>query len=95
MAGLKSDYGIAPQYRSCHTAISDEGYLFEGHVPARYVKAFLAEPPVDAIGLAVPGMPVGSPGMEMGTDFMPYQVLLLKRDGGAEIYAQVDSPADQ
>ncbi|WP_259364795.1 DUF411 domain-containing protein [Pseudomonas sp. 5Ae-yellow] len=95
LAGLKSDYGIAPQYRSCHTSISDEGYLFEGHVPARYVKAFLAEPPVDAIGLAVPGMPVGSPGMEMGTDFMPYQVLLLKRDGGAEIYAQVDSPADQ
>ncbi|MEH6492482.1 DUF411 domain-containing protein [Halopseudomonas sp.] len=95
LAGLKTEYGIAPQYRSCHTAVSADGYVFEGHVPARYVQAFLAEPPEQAIGLAVPGMPVGSPGMEMGDDFMPYAVMLLKRDGGAEVYAQIDSPADQ
>ncbi len=95
LAGLKTEYGIAPQYRSCHTAVSADGYIFEGHVPARYVQAFLAEPPAEAIGLAVPGMPVGSPGMEMGEQFMPYAVMLLKQDGGAEVYAQIDSAADQ
>ncbi|GAA6129779.1 DUF411 domain-containing protein [Halopseudomonas sabulinigri] len=95
LAGLKTQYGIAAQYRSCHTAVSADGYVFEGHVPARYVQAFLAEPPAQAIGLAVPGMPVGSPGMEMGDDFMPYAVMLLKEGGGAEVYAQIDSPADQ
>ena len=95
LAGVKTEHGIAPQYRSCHTAVSADGYVFEGHVPARYVQAFLAEPPTGAIGLAVPGMPVGSPGMEMGDDFMPYQVLLLKHDGDAEVYARVDSAADQ
>ena len=49
----------------------------------------LAEPTSEAVGLAVPGMPVGSPGMEVGNKFMPYQVLLLKRDGNHEIYADV------
>ncbi|MEH6564384.1 MAG: DUF411 domain-containing protein [Halopseudomonas sp.] len=95
MAALKTEHGIAPQYRSCHTAVSADGYVFEGHVPARYIEAFLAAPPAGALGLAVPGMPVGSPGMEMGKDFMPYQVLLLKQGGAAEVYAQVESPADQ
>lgn len=95
LAGLKAGYGIEPQYQSCHTAVSAGGYVFEGHVPARYVEAFLAAPPAEAIGLAVPGMPVGSPGMEMGDDFMPYQVLLLKQGGGAEVYARVDTAADQ
>jgi len=95
LAGLKTGYGIEPQFRSCHTAVSADGYVFEGHVPARYVQAFLAQPPAGAIGLAVPGMPVGSPGMEMGDEFMPYQVLLLKYDGAAEVYAQVDAAADQ
>ncbi len=75
--------------------MSAEGYLFEGHVPARYMKQFLASPPADALGLAVPAMPVGSPGMEMGDRFSPYAVLLLKADGSAELFAQVDSPAQQ
>lgn len=92
---VKAHYEIAPRYQSCHTAVSQQGYAFEGHVPARYIKAFLANPPVDAIGLAVPGMPLGSPGMEVGDRFDPYEVLLLKKDGSSEVFARVDSPSQQ
>ena len=92
---LKSDWNIAPQYQSCHTVVSDAGYVFEGHIPARFLQQFLAAPPADALGLSVPAMPMGSPGMEMGDRFTPYQVLLLKRDGSAEVYAQVSSPLEQ
>lgn len=92
---LKTEWGIAPQYQSCHTVVSDDGYVFEGHIPARFLQQFLAAPPVDALGLSVPAMPVGSPGMEMGDRFTPYQVLLLKRDGSAEVYGQVSSPLEQ
>jgi len=92
---VKMQYQIAPRYQSCHTAVSSHGYVFEGHVPARHIKAFLANPPADAIGLAVPGMPLGSPGMEVGSRFDPYEVLLLKKDGSSEVFARVDSPAQQ
>jgi len=95
LAELKIEKGIVPEYQSCHTAVSAEGYLFEGHVPARYVKQFLVAPPADALGLAVPGMPMGSPGMEMGDRFTPYAVMVLKRDGSAELYAQVNNSAQQ
>jgi hypothetical protein len=64
-------------------------------VPAKFVSQFLANPPKGAIGLAVPGMPVGSPGMEMGTKFMPYQVLLLKADGSHEVFADILIATDQ
>lgn len=92
---FKLRHGIEPRYQSCHTALSPSGFVFEGHIPARFVSQFLAEPPSEAIGLAVPGMPVGSPGMEVGDKFMPYQVLLLKRDGNHEIYADVRRPEQQ
>lgn len=92
---LKVEHGIAPQYQSCHTAVSQQGYVFEGHIPARYIHEFLAAPPADALGLAVPAMPVGSPGMEVDDRFMPYQVLLLKRDGSVAIFAEVGSLAQQ
>lgn len=92
---VKMQYQIAPRYQSCHTAVSSQGYVFEGHVPARHIKAFLANPPPDAIGLAVPGMPLGSPGMEVGDRFDPYEVLLLKKDGSSEVFARVDSPTQQ
>lgn len=88
---IKSEFGIQPRYQSCHTGVAD-GYIFEGHIPASLVQRFLEERPVDAIGLAVPGMPVGSPGMEMGDRFDSYDVLLLKSDGSSEVYAQVDGP---
>ena len=92
---IKSRYHIAPSLQSCHTAVTKEGYVFEGHVPARYMRQFLKSPPQGAIGLSVPGMPLGSPGMEMNNRFMPYQVLLLKTDGSTEVYASVETSEQQ
>ncbi|HAC34497.1 MAG TPA: metal-binding protein [Gammaproteobacteria bacterium] len=92
---FKFEQGIKPELQSCHTAVSAEGYLFEGHVPARYMLEFLANPPAGARGLAVPAMPVGSPGMEVGDRFTPYEVLLLSEDGGTEVFARVTEPGQQ
>lgn len=92
---IKDRHGIEPAHQSCHTAVSSRGYVFEGHIPARYVREFLANPPEDAIGLAVPGMPLGSPGMEVGDRFTPYKVLLLKEDGSSEVFAIIESAAQQ
>ena len=92
---IKAERGIAPRYGSCHTAISGQGYVFEGHIPARYIRQFLENPPAAAIGLAVPAMPVGSPGMEMDGRFSPYQVLLLDKDGGHTVFARVATQAEQ
>ena len=78
--------GIASQYGSCHTALID-GYAIEGHVPVREIQRLLKERPA-AIGLAVPGMVIGSPGMEQGGRVDPYTVLLLHRDGGSSSYAK-------
>lgn len=88
---VKNRYKISPKYQSCHTAVSPDGYVFEGHIPAPVITRFLAEKPEGAIGLAVPGMPVGSPGMEMGERFTPYDVLLLKSDGSSEVYIRITS----
>lgn len=95
LSAIKDRFGIEPRYRSCHTAVSEGGYVFEGHIPVRYIRRFLADPPEGALGLAVPAMPVGSPGMEVGDKFMPYRVLLLKKDGGSEVYAVVSDPEQQ
>ena len=78
--------GIASQYGSCHTALVD-GYAIEGHVPIREIQRLLEERPA-AIGLAVPGMVIGSPGMEQGGRVDPYTVLLLQRGGGSSSYAK-------
>jgi len=86
LAALKRQAGIGDKLASCHTAKID-GYVVEGHVPATDIKRLMAERP-DAIGLAVPGMPIGSPGMEQGDESEPYDVLLIGKDGGAEIYAK-------
>ncbi|GLQ29648.1 DUF411 domain-containing protein [Litoribrevibacter albus] len=86
---LKAEKGLKPEYRSCHTAVSRDGYIFEGHVPVEYVQQFLKEQPEGALGLSVPGMPVGSPGMEMGDRIDTYQVLKINLDGSAEVYATV------
>lgn len=95
MSVIKDKYGIDKKYRSCHTAVSKDGYVFEGHVPAKYITKFLKEKPKGAIGLAVPGMPVGSPGMEYNNNFMPYQVLVLNKDGSSEVYAQINNAFQQ
>lgn len=87
----KRDYrlrlGLADKFGSCHTALVG-GYLLEGHVPARDIQRLLKEKP-RALGLAVPGMPVGSPGMdgpEYGGRKAPYDVLLVQRGGSASVY---------
>ncbi len=78
--------GLKPDLTACHTA-RIEGYVIEGHVPAREINPLLAERP-NAIGQAVPGMPYGSPGMgEPGPDAEPYDVLLVHRDGSTEVFA--------
>ena len=87
---IKDKHKIEPQYRSCHTAVSKEGYVFEGHIPSKYIKQFLSEDHPNAIGLSVPGMPLGSPGMEFDNRFMPYDVLILYKDGTSNVYAQVN-----
>lgn len=81
----KLDLGLTHGLTSCHTALID-GYVVEGHVPAREVTRLLAEKP-DAIGLVVPDMPYGSPGMGPQEDAEPYDVLLLFKDGSTEIFA--------
>jgi len=81
--------GINLRYHSCHTSVSADGSVFEGHVPAYLIHQYLAAKPADSIGLAVPGMPLGSPGMEAGDRLNPYDVLLLKTDGSTEVYASI------
>jgi hypothetical protein len=70
---------------SCHTA-EVGGYFVEGHVPANDVLRLLKEKP-DAKGITVPRMPIGSPGMEVGDEKEPYDVILVKKDGTTEVYA--------
>lgn len=80
---MRRRYGIPEKLGACHTAVV-EGYAIEGHVPAREIKRLLAEKP-KAKGLAVPGMPVGSPGMPSDRP-QPYEVLLIKPDGTTSVY---------
>ena len=87
-AAARRRLGMPERYGSCHTA-SVGGYVLEGHVPAADVRRLLAQRP-DALGLAVPGMPVGSPGMDgalYGGRRDPYDVLRVARDGSAEVFA--------
>ncbi|WP_226668651.1 DUF411 domain-containing protein [Microbulbifer aggregans] len=92
---IKQQHQIAPEYQSCHTSVSENGYVFEGHVPAKLIRQFLQNPPAGARGLAVPAMPLGSPGMEVGDRFTPYEVLQLNNDGSHAVYASIDRPEQQ
>ena len=92
---IKTKYGIQPNYRSCHTAITKHGFAFEGHVPAKFIQKFLSEDHPNAIGLSVPAMPIGSPGMEVVDRFMPYNVLILFKDGTSRVYANVKAYKEQ
>ena len=85
MDSFKQRLGVPAELASCHTAEVD-GYVIEGHVPATDIKRLVAEEP-EAVGLSVPGMPVGSPGMEQGGEFEPYDVLLIKKGGATEVFA--------
>jgi hypothetical protein len=79
---LKKEAGIGDKLASCHTAKID-GYLIEGHVPAPDIKRLVAY----AIGLAVPGMVAGSPGMEQGGKSDSYKILLVRKDGTTEVFS--------
>ena len=95
ISSLKTRFGIKPNYRSCHTAVTKNGFVFEGHVPAKFIKQFLSEQHDNAIGLSVPAMPIGSPGMEVGERFMPYNVLILFKDGNSKVYAKLNTYDEQ
>ena len=92
---VKDEFGLKPEWRSCHTAVTKEGYIFEGHIPEKFIAQFLVAPPQGALGLAVPGMPIGGPGMEIGNRFTPYDILLIKKDGSHEVFASIDSADKQ
>jgi hypothetical protein len=80
---VKRDMGVPAAVQSCHTALVG-GYIVEGHVPADVVRRLLAEKP-KGLGLAVPGMPVGAPGME-GAPKERYDVLLFERSGATKVF---------
>jgi hypothetical protein len=82
-AEYETKYGVPQQLRSCHTAVVD-GYTIEGHVPAQEIQRLLKERP-NAKGLAVPGMPLGSPGMEAPKS-QAYSVILFDSEGHTSEY---------
>ncbi len=84
MDEIKSTYGVKSSLKSCHTAVVD-GYVVEGHAPAADIKRLLEERP-QVVGLAVPGMPADSPGMD-GHTGNPYDVLTFDKAGKTEVYA--------
>jgi hypothetical protein len=87
-AAARARLGLPAQYGSCHTALV-EGYVVEGHVPAADVARLLRERPT-ALGLAVPGMPIGAPGMDgpaYGSRKDPFDTLLVERGGGHRVFA--------
>ena len=87
LAAIRDSLGVPGDLSACHTATVG-GYTVEGHVPAEQVRRLLAERP-RARGLIVPGMPLGSPGMEQGDTRQPYDVLLIDDAGEAAVYAHV------
>ena len=82
----KLENGIPQEMASCHTG-SIEGYMIEGHVPVADIRRLLEERP-EAVGLAVPGMPYGSPGMGPESEREAYAVLLIRRDGSTEVFTR-------
>jgi hypothetical protein len=86
VASIKKQRGVPARVQSCHTAVVD-GYVLEGHVPAADVQRLLKERPA-VVGLAVPGMPIGSPGMEVpGQKPQAYDVVAFDKQGQTRVYA--------
>lgn len=86
LAEFKTAHGVPAKARSCHTALVG-GYVLEGHVPAAEVQKLLKDRPA-VVGLAVPGMPVGSPGMEVkGAKPAAYDVITFDKQGATTVYA--------
>ena len=86
MSETKNTLGVPNELRSCHTAVIGR-YFVEGHVPADVIKKLHTQKPSNILGLAVPGMPVGSPGMEVGSRKDPYDVFAWTWDKKRTVYA--------
>lgn len=86
LESIKRDLGVPLDLASCHTAVVN-GYLVEGHIPAADVRRLLAEQP-DVSGIAVPGMPIGSPGMESGDIRQPYAVYTFAPSGEVTVFQE-------
>lgn len=84
---IKNQFGVHHEIESCHTAVVG-GYIVEGHVPADVVRKMLTEKP-DIAGITVPGMPIGSPGMEVeGRPADRYNIIAFDKAGNTSVYAQ-------
>jgi len=88
LSSVKTRLGVPNSLRSCHTAVID-GLVIEGHVPAADVKTLLAQR--HSHGIAVPGMPIGSPGMEMGNRKDPFEVIGFDRQGNTSVHNSYDN----
>ena len=86
LRSIKSMAGVQPRHASCHTALVD-GYVVEGHVPATDIERLLKERP-DIVGISVPGMPIGSPGMEHGDRRDNFAVITLEKDGSTKVFSR-------
>lgn len=91
MDAIKTRYGVPEPLATCHTASittgSEHRYWIEGHVPATDIHRLLVEQPSSIAGIATPGMPIGSPGMEQGSKVEPYQVIAFTADGKFTVFA--------
>lgn len=85
MQAIKEKYGVPRAMQSCHTAVID-GYVIEGHVPASDIVRLLQLKP-KVVGISVPGMPIGTPGMEMGSRQDPYQVIAFDQKGNYRVFS--------
>jgi len=82
----KKRYGVPESLASCHTAIVTSGYVVEGHVPADVIDKLIAQHPADIVGLSVPGMVTGSPGME-GATAEKYDIVAFTKAGKTKVFA--------
>lgn len=89
LARYKQENGIPQEMVSCHTG-RVESYMIEGHVPVADIRRLLDERP-EAVGLAVPGMPYGSPGMGPESEREAYEVFLIRRDGSTEVFSRYNA----
>jgi hypothetical protein len=90
VADIRTKYNVPSAVASCHTAIVDS-YIVEGHVPAEYVRQLLTKRPAVA-GIATPGMPIGSPGME-GPNAKPYDIVSFDKQGKTAVFATHTPPS--
>jgi len=86
MQAIKQKYGVPANLASCHTAVVD-GYIVEGHVPATDIEKLLETKP-DVVGISAPGMPMGSPGMEMGGRADDFDVMSFDKAGNVKVFAE-------